>query len=258
MSFLEVSDFSVFQKHKKIVDNVSFSLEKGELVALIGLNGSGKTTLMRGICRLVPSLGSCAIDGQAVARLSRREIARLIAYIPQRSGINFSLSVIDLVLMGFAPSMSIFENYSSAQQDLALSALESVGMLERADDDFLRLSEGEKQLCVLARATVQDCPLMLFDEPDSALDFCNRHLILGKMREIIAQNRLGILCLHDASFALNYCDRALLLRDGKLVFELDIRSASLAEIERALGLIYGDVRVISVDGQYMLLTGGAL
>ena len=94
---------------------------------------------------------------------------------------------------------------------------------------------------ILARCIVQDSPVMLMDEPDSALDFLNRHMVLSKIRELIKEeNKAGLITLHDPNFAMAYCDRLLLLKEGRLVGELDMRRAKADEVKKKLSLIYGD------------------
>lgn len=247
MSCLKVSNFSVFHSNKKIIKEVSFSLEYGQLVALLGLNGSGKTTLMKGICSLLKSQGNCDIDGCSIYEMTNKEKGKIISYIPQRSGLNFSISIMDVVLMGFTATMTVFENYTKSHREKAVKALALVEMSGREEENFMTLSEGQKQLVVLARALAQDTKMMIFDEPDSAMDFNNRHLILSKIKQNIHSGKIGILCLHDANFALAYCDRALLVKEGKIVYNLDIKNADNSEIQLALGKIYGNIKITSID-----------
>lgn len=253
MSCLEVYNFSVYHRTREVVKDVSFSIEYGQLVALLGLNGSGKTTLMKGICSLLKSKGQCTIDGLSVEKMTNKEKGNMISYIPQRSGLNFPISVLDVVLMGFASTMSIFEQYSDAHKKNAVKALDIVEMSEKRNDDFMTLSEGQKQLVILARALAQDTKIMIFDEPDSAMDFNNRHMILSKIRQNINSNKSGILCLHDANFALAYCDRALIVKEGSLVYDLDINNADDLEIELALSKIYGDIKIVTIDHAKIML-----
>ncbi len=253
MSYLSVCNLSVFQKEKEIVKNINFNADKGELIALLGLNGSGKTTLMKGICSLLKTKGEFTIDGNSNLSTKEKELQKLIAYIPQRHSINFHISVIDMVLMGFSPKMSLFENYNKNHKHKALKALEIVEMQNFANNDFLTLSEGQKQLVILARALVQNTEFMIFDEPDSAMDFNNKHLVLAKIKKIVTQNKCGILCMHDANFALKYCTRALIMKNGEIIYDLNTNTALDEEIERALNLIYNNVKIIRIDDEKIMV-----
>ncbi len=252
MTCLKVHDLSVFYRQKAVVKNVSFSVQKGELVALLGLNGSGKTTLMKGICSLLKTKGECVINDVSTKNTPVKQFQKQISYIPQRHNINFHISVLEIVLMGFTKDMALFENYSESQKQRSLEALRMVEMKELYQSDFLTLSEGQKQLVILARALVQDSELMIFDEPDSAMDFNNKHLILSKIKKTVTDQNCAILCLHDANFALKYCDRALLMKNGEVVFDLDINNADDSEIKTALSLIYNDIKIVDIEGQRMM------
>ncbi len=253
MNYLEVKNFSVFLRHKCIVSDVSFSVKRGEVVALLGENGGGKTTLVKGICSLVKSSGEVYIDGKPVTDKNAKEKQKLISYIPQRSEINFHLEVIEIVLMGFSDSLGLFDDYSEEMRIKALQTLGVVGMADRAHDDFLSLSEGQKQLVILTRALVQERKLLIFDEPDSAVDFNNKHLIMKEIRRAAGENKCALLCLHDAGFALKYCDRILIVKSGKIVYNLNVKVADNAELTGALSLIYDGIEVVDVGGSKFMI-----
>ncbi len=277
---LTVKNFSAgyaFQKKNgsdAVVKNISFSLNNGTLTALIGANGCGKSTLLKGICKLIPSSGNVLLQESAQQNISRqvssadthsdrtllplhqlttRQIARLISYIPQRSGITVSLSALDIVLMGFHPYLSLLESPGKRHREKALTALETVGLVDRKDQDFLTLSEGQKQLCILARTLVQDTCLLLFDEPDSALDFSNRQMFLQTIQEIICtRQKTGLLVLHDINLALDYCDQLLLMKDGKIIRTLYPKIDSEKMLSKALSEICGNVEVFRRDGHCLM------
>ncbi len=252
MDRLTCNQFSVFYGKKTVVDNVTFSIEPGQLVALLGPNGCGKTTLMKGICGLARSQGQCLLQGEDFLSLSPSEKSRRLAYIPQRTTMTFSISVLDMVLMGFHSRLGLFEHYQTNQKEKAMEALSWMGLSHRAQEDFLTLSEGQKQLVILARAMVQETDFFLFDEPDSAMDFSNKHLVLGKIQSMVAQNKAGLLCLHDANFALQYCTRALLMKDGHLVGDLDLRNDSQDTLTQGLSLLYGEIQLLPTEKSYVM------
>ncbi|MDR1728619.1 MAG: ABC transporter ATP-binding protein [Acidobacteriota bacterium] len=238
----------------RVVGDVSFSIREGEYCALLGLNGSGKTTLLKTICGLLPAQGGrCVVEGVDCTSFHEHKRARRLAYIPQRHSAMDGLSVLDVVLMGLNPHLGLLENPSKAQRQACRDALAKMGLGGAAHRDFGRLSGGQQQMVILARTLAQDAPVMLMDEPDSALDFLNKHLVLKNIRDLIhAEGKAGLVTLHNPNFALTYCDRLLLLKEGTLVADVQMRDSSVQGLEKALSDIYGDVVILERDGQYMV------
>lgn len=246
-SFFSMNNVTAGYGRQSVLQDVSFSLEKGTLTALLGANGSGKSTLLKVICNLLPHTGNCRLNGLITEELSTRQIARQISYLPQRNGITVSLSVLEVVIMGFHPVLRLLEKPSRRQRETALLALRSVGMEDFAEHDYLTLSEGQKQLCNLARTLIEDTSLLLLDEPDSALDFHNRYRMLHTLRNMIVnQKRAGLLCLHDPALALDFCDQLLLLKDGRCIASLHPQTDSLADMEEALRQVFGPVSLMKI------------
>lgn len=242
MSFFCVDSVTAGYGQSNVIENLSFSMEKGTLVGILGANGSGKTTLLKSICGILSHSGTCSLEDAVLENLSARQIARSISYIPQRSGITIDISTLDVVLMGFNPHLGLLEHPTQAMVEAAQKALEQVGLGGKAQSNYLHLSEGQKQLCILARTLVSGCKLLLLDEPESALDFRFRHLMLDMLRSWITKNQTSALVtLHDPMLALNYCDKLLLLADGVLIGQLLPRSHSLQEMETLLAQVYGSV-----------------
>lgn len=225
-----------------VIENLSLCVEKGSMVGILGANGSGKTTLLKSVCGILPHSGTCSLDGTVLEHLSARQIARLVSYIPQRSGICIDISALDVVLMGFNPHLGLLEQPNQAMIEAARTALNRVGLGGMEQTNYLHLSEGQKQLCILARTLISDCKLLLLDEPESALDFRFRYLMLDLLRSWVAEKQVSaLLTLHDPMLALNYCDKLLLLADGALIGELLPRSTCLKDMEKLLAQVYGTV-----------------
>lgn len=256
---LRVTGFSAGYGADMIVKNISFSLPSGTLTALIGTNGCGKTTLLKGLCRLIPHRAEAAFICEDrppidLNRCSARELSRYISYIPQRSSIHISLPVLDIVMMGFQPFLPLLSPTGKSHQRAALAALRAVGIEELADRDFLTLSEGQKQLCILARSLVQNTKLLLFDEPDSALDYPNRCKTFSALRKLIQEeHKTALLVLHDLSIALDYCDQLLLMRDGSLLETLHPKTDSERVLSDGFSKLYGPVEIFRHKGHCFIL-----
>lgn len=227
-----------------ILDNISFSVSTGCLCGILGANGSGKTTLLKSICNLIPHSGTSYFNGKALDALSINERANLISYIPQRSGITISMSVLDVVLMGFHTRLRLLEYPGKSMKEKALEALKKVNMEKEKDRDYLSLSEGQKQLVIFARTLVENTNLLLLDEPDSALDFRNKYTCIHMVRQICSEyNKTAILCLHDPILALNELDMLILLKEQRIEQILYPKKDSIIFLQNTLASIYGPVKV---------------
>ena len=215
-------NLSIGYGKKDVLNNISFSLTPGTITGLLGANGSGKSTLLKALCRQIPYKGTCRLNS---------------------SGISISLPLIDVVLMGFNPDLKLLERPSPKQQDKARRALAAVGLAGKEMEDYLTLSEGQKQLCILARTIVENTSLL--DEPDSALDFHNKHRMMQILQRLTQdQEKAALICLHDPNLALDYCDQLLLLKDGRCFTSLHPAADSLAQMQKALSKIYGSVSLV--------------
>lgn len=244
---------------KSVVREISLGVGQGEFCALLGLNGSGKTTLLKAVCGLLPmESGRCLVEGLDCTQFHERRRAQLLSYIPQRHSKMRGVTVLDAVLMGLNPHLGVLGSPGAAGRQRARETLARMELADLAERDFSRLSEGQKQMVVLARALVQNVPVMLMDEPDSALDFLNRHRMLQRIRELIhGEGKAGLVTLHDPNFALAYCDRIFLLREGAVAGELAVAGAGREEVRRCLEDLYGQVEVLEHGGKWIMVQGGA-
>ena len=242
MSFFTVTNLTAGYDKRHVIGGVSFTLETGCLMGVLGANGSGKTTMLKAICGILPHEGSCVLEDQKLEELSVRQLAKRCSYIPQRSGIGIDIPVLDVVLMGFNPQLGILEHPTKAMEQAALQALAQVGLAGKEQQNYLHLSEGQKQLCILARTLVAGSKLLLLDEPESALDFRYRYKVLNLLNGWVKeQQSAAIVTLHDPGLALNYCENLLLLDEGKVLGVLHPKTDSLETMEQRLSKIYGSV-----------------
>lgn len=242
MSFFEVKDLSAGYGAKTVLGAVSFSADSGRIVGVLGANGCGKTTLLKAVCGIIPHSGRCLLEGVALESLSPAQLAQRCGYIPQRSGISISMSALDVVLMGFNARLRLLQYPTAAMKAAALRALETVGLGREADTDYLHLSEGQKQLCILARTLVTDSRLLLLDEPESALDFCHRYRCLELLRaHVMRTGGVAVVALHDPVLALDCCDTLLLLSEGAVSGSIHPAVDAVGTMERQLSVLYGDV-----------------
>ena len=242
MSFFSVEQISAGYGGREILRDISFELGQGCFMGILGANGCGKTTLLKSICGILPHRGRCLLEQTVLEELSARQLAGRVGYIPQRSGISIDISVLDVVLMGFNPQLGLLERPGKRMKEQAAQVLEQVGLAGKEEENYLCLSEGQKQLCILARTMVSESRLLLLDEPESALDFRYRHRMLKLLRGWAAQERrAALVTLHDPSLALNVCDRLLLLSQGGVLGILEPQTDPLERMEPLLCQVYGKV-----------------
>ena len=200
----------------RVLSDVTFTASEGALLAVLGPNGVGKSTMFRCMLGLMNDYtGTVAVNGTAIRTLSARQMARRIAYIPQSYYPTFHYSVLDMVLMGTAHQLSPFALPGSEQTDIARQALAQVGVEHLAARSFHRLSGGEQQLTMIARALAQQAGILVMDEPTSNLDFGNQLRVLSCIQRLAADGYTVLLSSHNPQHALTYADRILALIDGK-------------------------------------------
>jgi len=200
---------------REILRGVSLDVARGQIVTLAGCNGAGKTTLLRVASRVLrPSAGCVRVGGRDTASLTRRELARELAVVPQDVQIAFPFRAGEVVLMGRSPHLGVFGFESRDDVERARRAMERVGISELAERSMLELSGGERQLVLIARALAQDPAVLLLDEPTAHLDLRHRIQVLALVREFAAAGRSALVVSHDLSLAARSCDRLALLADG--------------------------------------------
>ena len=207
--------FSYDSNRSNILDDVSFDIEKGHCLAILGNNGAGKSTLLKCLNRIQnPKRGSVIADGEDLLKIPRREMAKRIAYVPQHSARSNTM-VFDAVLLGRKP----YIRWDATDEDrkIVSDLLVQLNLQKYSDRSMDQLSGGELQKVVLARALAQQPQYLLLDEPTSSLDPKNQHEMLHLVKDISRENNIGVvMVIHDLSHAARYCDRFLFLRDSKV------------------------------------------
>lgn len=201
------------------VKDVSFQLGRGEILGLIGPNGSGKTTLLRLLAGILkPQEGLVSLGGQDLQKLSRREAARRIAYVPQQSSWAFPFSVQEVVLMGRSPHLGMIRWEGPRDWEVVKQALGATDTLSLAERPVNELSGGELQRVIIARALAQEPRILLLDEPTAHLDLDHQAAVLEILRELNQNQELTILLVsHDINLAANFCQRLLLMHQGEVM-----------------------------------------
>lgn len=197
--------------------HLSFSLRRGELTSLLGANGAGKSTLMQTLATLLPRLeGHISLFGKEVSEYTERELSRNIGIVLTERATVGGLTVCELVALGRQPHTSFFGRLRSGDKTLVESAIQSVGLAEKSHSYMAELSDGERQKAMIAKALVQECPIILLDEPTAFLDAPSRIETTQLLRRIATtQKRAILLSTHDIDLAIRLSDRLWLLsHDG--------------------------------------------
>ena len=208
-----------YRRGARVLDDVSVSIARGAIVGLIGPNGSGKTTLVRLLNgTLTPSSGAVAIDGKPMSSLSRRDLARRIAVVPQETQVTFDFTALEIVLMGRYAHLGAFALEGPDDVAIARKALAATGTAALEGRQFATLSGGEKQRVVIASALAQSSDVLLLDEPTTALDvrfqFEIASLLTALNRE---RGTTMIVSTHDLNLAAMLCTELVLLKAGRVL-----------------------------------------
>lgn len=198
-----------------VLNDVSFSVKEGDVMAVLGPNGAGKTTLLRCMMGLLPWRTGCSrLDGRDIRELSAGELWRKVAYVPQAKGMAFSYSAEEMVLLGRSAYVSTIGQPSKADLDSARMAMEIVGISYLRDKPCCRMSGGELQMVLIARALAAEPELLVLDEPESNLDYRNQLIVLDVIEKLARERGIcSIFNTHYPAHALRIATKSLLM-DG--------------------------------------------
>ncbi len=229
-----------------VLKDISFTIEKGSVVTILGQNGTGKTTLLNCILGFQKKYsGSIQVMGKTIQSYTRRELASMIAFVPQLSSIQFDYTVKEFILMGFTPQIGVFGTPDKSMYKQVDETLEMLGLIHLMNRSIRTLSGGELQLTYIARALSQQPQIIILDEPTSALDYAKGYMVLDLIKRLKKQGYTIIFTCHNPDYSFYFMDTtAALLRSGDFYFgkTSDIASESL------LSKIYDtNIRIITLS-----------
>ncbi len=228
-----------------LLDGISFEVAPSQLWALLGPNGAGKSTLLKVALGVLPcTSGRVRLGGADTASLGRKALAREIAWVPQSPAEDTGFSALELVLMGRAPHLGAFSLPSKEDVSRAIKLLEQAGLAGLAGRRLDEMSGGERRLCYLARARMQDAKVLLFDEPTAFLDVKHQVECLRSVDGLVKSGVAALCVLHDVNLAKEWATHVALLRGGKLLAAGPAADVLKAE---ALSELYG-VRLSATEG----------
>ncbi len=249
MKAIEIVDLSFRHnvRDARVLSDVSLDLDRGEIIAILGPNGAGKSALVLCLLGLFPrERGSVRLNGEDIDTLSRAEMARRIAYVPQSTQSAFAFDVAHMVLMGRSAHIEGMGSPSRRDRRFAEKAMEQVGVWPLRDRLFTELSGGERQLVLIARALAQDAPIVVMDEPTASLDLGNQGRILGLVRDLARMGKSVVMTTHMPDQAFNLNCKVALIKSGRLTAIGPVTEICTAE---SMSALYG--------ARLLRLTGGA-
>ena len=215
---LEVSDVSYCYSKSIVLDGISFTVGKGEILGILGPNGCGKTTLLKNLNKNLSPCGGCVLlDGDVLVDIKKKDVAKKIAVVPQTNEIHFSFTVRDVVSMGRMPFQGMMSGESEEDKRIVDDAIRQTGLERLADRHINTMSGGERQRVIIARAIAQTPQIILMDEPTLHLDISMQFDALNLVYRLAKENGLTVIIVsHDLPMVARYCDRILMIHDHKI------------------------------------------
>ena len=249
---VEARDVTVRLGRTEVLQDVSMRVDRGGWLALVGPNGAGKTTLLRALAGLVPFGGTVTLEGRAVRASSRRELARLVALVPQIPHMPPALTVAEYVLLGRTPHIGYLATETRADRLAAERAIASLELESFVERPLGELSGGELQRAVLARALAQEAPILLLDEPTTGLDLGHEQQALELVDRLRYADGLTVIsAVHDLTIAAQYAEQLLLIDRGRVAATGD--AATVLTETTVATYFEARVRVLRENGRVFVL-----
>lgn len=215
---LEIRNLTAGYPGHPVLQDVSLAIPQGAVTVIAGPNGSGKSTLLKTITGILSASGSVLLDGEDLLKLSNRELAKKVAFLPQNRNIP-EITAKNLVLHGRFPYLSYPRRYRKEDITAAEAALEKMGIGDLAGRSLTTLSGGQRQKVYIAMALAQDTPVVLLDEPNTFLDISHQLQLMDQAKALAAEGKTVVLVLHDLCLALEYADSLAVLSEGTCLLQ---------------------------------------
>lgn len=233
---LEVRKLCAGYPGNPVLQDISLSIPKGAVTVIAGPNGCGKSTLLKALAGILPATGSAALEGRELLSLSGRELARIVAFLPQNRPVP-EITAKNLALHGRFPYLSYPRRYRREDIKAAEAALERMGISELADRMLPTLSGGQRQKVYIAMALAQDTPVVLMDEPNTFLDIAHQMQLMEQAKALAGEGKAVALVLHDLAMALEWADSLAVMLEGRCLFQGSPEEAFLSgSLDRAFGV----------------------
>lgn len=216
MMMVGVKNLNVKYNKKDILKGINFNIKNGDTLSILGANGSGKSTLLKAMLGFLKFSGEVLVFGKSVKDYSKKELANLVAYIPQNHVLPYDYSVYEVVLMGALCRTGLLCDYSKDDKNLALLNIEKMGIFHLKDKPYTKISGGERQLTYIARALTQKAKVIFMDEPTNGLDFGNQIKLLQMIELLSNQGQTIIQTTHYPKHAKFVSNKVLLLKNGEV------------------------------------------
>ncbi|MFC2016433.1 ABC transporter ATP-binding protein [Chloroflexota bacterium] len=241
---LEVQRLSLAYGRNVVMRDLTFQVMPGEMVGLIGPNGSGKSTIIKALSRVISLYsGKILLDGKDISKILREDLARLLGVVPQMPLLPSAFTSFEIVLMGRNPHLGLFQYEGPRELAIAWQAMERTATQALAERRISELSGGEIQRIVIARVLAQETKAILLDEPTANLDIGHQVEILDLIKNLCRENSLTILAaLHDLNLASQYCDRLIMINNGRIhaegIPEEVITARNIEDVYGTEGCVY--------------------
>lgn len=218
MAIIDVTELEIGYGEKTVLKNVSFSVNTGEFIGIIGCNGAGKSTILKTIRGMLPKKsGTVTYYDKKLENYEEKELAKKIAYLQQHVETSFGYTCLDIVMAGRYPYLKWYEGESNHDKEICMDCMSYTGTEDLAQRSINAISGGQKQRVLLAKVLAQQTDILLLDEPTTGLDMVYQEEIFRFARELTKAGKTIIMVVHELSLAAKYCKRLLLIGEGGLL-----------------------------------------